>query len=330
MKRTMLLATTVVMIVALTVGVSTAMAAKPDGSDPSKKNVVEWSNGFPSGPHMNLNIHGKNWDDCYAVWDPVDGWGNSIFVPEYTNDGVSILYKMNKKSGLSKLLVEEPCAFGGDSAIVRLPSGEYQVYARILAKPGKPGSLDPRSVVITPDPGLLDLCNLPEEYWDPDGTGEWDCETLMGVGVVTTGDAFKLTELGLERIAPLSTGGKGGKRNKAKPITDMFFWSGYYLVLEPWMDCYPAGDLPGDGQLTPEDLECALADPDLNDDLAVDEEDVDLFIRQYGIEVPETSPMWVFDLAELVTYGWDYDNSGAKLVQIRFYPVGETSFIPTE
>ncbi|MGB1748240.1 MAG: hypothetical protein ACPHK0_00440 [Dehalococcoidia bacterium] len=34
---------------------STASAAKP-------VEVVEWSNGFPSGPHYNLNIHGKKAD----------------------------------------------------------------------------------------------------------------------------------------------------------------------------------------------------------------------------------------------------------------------------
>jgi len=35
---------------------------------------------------------------------------------------------------------------------------------------------------------------------------------------------------------------------------------------------------------------------------------------------------WIFDIADLVVYGWDYKNDGAKLVQVRFYPVGATKF----
>ncbi len=30
---------------------------------------------------------------------------------------------------------------------------------------------------------------------------------------------------------------------------------------------------------------------------------------------------WVFNIADLVLYGLDYDNNGAKLVHFRFYPV---------
>ena len=37
--------------------------------------------------------------------------------------------------------------------------------------------------------------------------------------------------------------------------------------------------------------------------------------------------MWIFDIADLVVYGWDYYNSGAKLIQIRFYPDDQTEYI---
>ena len=332
MKRSMVILVTALTLVALLVGASAVMAAKPSSPD---HNVVSWSNGFPSGPHMNLNIHGKKWETCQAVPDE-DGWGNSIFVPEDTT-GVNILYKMHKKSGLSNLQVEYPCSFDGESATVRLPSGEYQVYARILAKPGKPGSGEPRNVVITPEPGLLDACNLPADYvYDPDDP--WNCEEwdLMGLGVITSGGAYVLKNETLERIAPMSDGGgKGGKKNKAVSISDMFYWYGFYLDLaeKPWLDCYPSGD--PDGQLTTDDLLCLvssgyLLDADLNGDLVVDEADVDVLIEQEGVEVTESEPMWVFDLADLVIYGWDYENNGSKLVQIRFYPVGETDFIPVD
>ena len=49
---------------------TTALAAKPSRPD---NNVIERSNGYPSGPHQNLNIHGKN--DDYQC-DPTPG-GNA-------------------------------------------------------------------------------------------------------------------------------------------------------------------------------------------------------------------------------------------------------------
>lgn len=36
---------------------------------------------------------------------------------------------------------------------------------------------------------------------------------------------------------------------------------------------------------------------------------------------PEGDPLWVFDIADPVVYGWDYQNNGSKLVHIRLYPM---------
>jgi len=35
---------------------------------------------------------------------------------------------------------------------------------------------------------------------------------------------------------------------------------------------------------------------------------------------------WVFNVADIVLFGFDYENKGASLTQLRFYPVEETSF----
>ena len=43
--------------------ITTASAAKP-------VEVVKWSNGFPSGPHYKLNIHGKKADFTVLEEDP--------------------------------------------------------------------------------------------------------------------------------------------------------------------------------------------------------------------------------------------------------------------
>jgi hypothetical protein len=40
-----------------------------------------------------------------------------------------------------------------------------------------------------------------------------------------------------------------------------------------------------------------------------------------------STPLWIFDIADLVVYGWDYQNRGSKLVQIRFYPDDQTEYI---
>ena len=51
----------------LTFGSGTAVFAKKPAE------VVKWSNGYPSGPHFNMNIHGKK--DGFAC-DPGSGGGS--------------------------------------------------------------------------------------------------------------------------------------------------------------------------------------------------------------------------------------------------------------
>ena len=103
MKRIILVMLAVVAVVALLFGTIPAMAAKPDGSNDSP-NVIEKSNGFPSGPHFNLNIHGKK-SNFVCEAPPPGECGNSVFIPEYTPAGkdAKILYVSNKKSSLNTL-----------------------------------------------------------------------------------------------------------------------------------------------------------------------------------------------------------------------------------
>jgi hypothetical protein len=356
-----------------------------------------WNNGFPSGPHLTLNIHGKKdqFKDSETCALPVNGtcYGGSIFIPEYTNGDPSLIqYVMNKKSNLSELCVIDPCSFGSDDpAIVKLPKGEYQVYARILAKPGKPGTVEGEGPRVAFYPRLLDACN--QGSVDEEIFGDyWNCdeETLIGLGVATSSGSFYQTEGGLERIAPL----KG--KNKAVPFTQMFWWSGWVLDemydidgdgyvelddLQYYENTYlqdlndddvvntddldvalPYGtidtddfttlqgagyslDLDGDGFFTILDLGTFMSKdlnmPDFNNDGYVDITDVDLYpvgspdgaidtddlneyLGEYGTEYTDE---WIFNIADMVIYGWDYNNYGSKLVQVRFYPVAETEFI---
>ena len=302
--------------------------------------VIMWSNGFPSGPHFNLNIHGKKDDyNCDS-----SAGGGSIFVPEYGDSEINFV--QNKKSNLSELTVHDKCAyFDGDPALVQLPKGEYQVYARILAKPRKEG--EPREVVFYPK--LVEACNDTLTVLDTNGNGEIDlgdldtdgdgvldldlngdgivdaadlalyydfpdavdCENsfLLGAGVVTSGGVFDMDAQELIRT-------KG--RSKAVDVTSLFQWSGYA--------CDQAFDTDGDEQISLDDLDTdgdGIPDQDINGDGVVDESDLALYLDMYCTSFDSE---WVFNIADLVVYGWDYKNNGSKLVQTRFYPVESTTF----
>jgi len=85
-------------------------------------------------------------------------------------------------------------------------------------------------------------------------------------------------------------------------------------------------DLNGDGDLTLADLE-ADQDGDLDIDLVDFELWIDMLEADNLVVDARTEPIWIFDIADLVVYGWDYQNNGAKLVQIRFYLDEETVYI---
>jgi hypothetical protein len=326
-----------------------AFAKKPQTS-------IEISNGFPSGEHHNLNIHGKK--DGFSGCD--DTGGSSIFMPEYGTG--TIEFVSNKKATLESLTALDKCAqqFDGDAAQVQLPyeNEGYYVFWRILAKPnnGGGGTGDPSSVMLYPRMDLLSLCN------DNDGTGQLiegfedftSCEDQNTEGVsplgVITQDGTILDPLGkeLERFGD-SSPGKG--KSKAIDITDMFLWTGVV--------CEDTVDFDGDGEIT-------LADFDVTDDGTTNLPDgvVDIYdITALGLfsvftsidvdldgivespdngsgtdellllleQLPECQifdqPTWIFTIADLVIHGFDYENNGSKLTQIRFYPVDTTEFI---
>jgi hypothetical protein len=268
----------------------TAMATKP-GEEVNP-------NGFPSGPHYNLNIHGKMADfTCPDVQldefgNPV--YGNSIFVPD---DGVGIEILMESGSGkgsktetITELQVTDPCSapIDNDPAVVQIPpnTNGYRVYARALATP-----TDNPWMTVTPE-----LVSVEDEYGND----------LLYLGLVTS-DGFTTASETFTRT-------KG--KSKAIPITGLFEWTGDV--------CYFNQEYCLDGECTSTDLCCTDADLDgvyescePNPDLLLCPEgsvDTAAYCTSYTNE-------WVFNIGDFVTYLWDVQNNGLKLLQVRFYPV---------
>jgi hypothetical protein len=257
-------------------------------------------NGFPSGPHYNLNLIGKKagFSGCTVETDPITGqpiYGNVVFVPEDCVDGdIWLKSGSGKKATATTLQVTDICvsAFDGDGAEVKLPANNngYWVYARALAKP----TYEP-TMTISPE-----LIVVSSEY-----------EDLIYLGLVTP-DGFVRPD------GYTVTRSKG--KSTAIPISDLFDWSGYVcytqepstIGLDPLE--YPVTDMCGkdtNGDGIPDEI----VGPPQSDSTCPDGYAVyPLYCHHYE------TPLWVFNIADFVDYLWNIDNNGSKLVQIRFYP----------
>lgn len=269
-------------------------------ADATKPGEMVNPNGFPSGEHYNLNIHGKSSSftcpgvDYDEFGNPV--YGNSIFIPEL--GGGQILMESGSGKGkktetILTLQVTDPCSepFDNDAAVVQLPSNEkgYDVYARALAKP-------------TDMPFMTVEGSL---YGAEDDAGN----DLIYLGLVTS-DGF---------VTPDKTFTRNKGKSKAVPITGMFEWSGQVCYLSPENYCL-------EGECTETNLCCIDANLD-----GIYEECEDAALFTDGI-CPEGTIIdsayckdyteeWVFNIADFVTYLWNTNNNGLKLLQVRFYPV---------
>jgi hypothetical protein len=294
MKKLFTICLAVAVVLTFTAG--TAIATKP-GEEVNP-------NGFPSGEHYNLNIHGKKaqficpdqeYDD---FGNPI--YGNSIFVPENGED-IQILMqsgKGKKAEAITDFQAIDPCssAFDGDATVIQLPKNEqgYRVYARALAKP-------------TDDP-TIEI--VPELVAVEDDAGN----DLIYLGLVKD-NGFETPYTSFTR--------KRGK-SKAVNITGLFEWSGDVCYITPDNYCDPIeecteellcctpGDLDGDGIIDEGYYDaCELKEVDV--DCPEGTELVTAYCKEYIDE-------WVFNIGDFVTYLWDTDNNGVKLLQVRFYP----------
>jgi len=341
MKKIVLYGLSFMLVGVLVFGIIPAMAGKP-------MDVIQLSNGFPSGDHFNMNIHGKKNDyqcsNCElctdpATCDPLVLDCNVINIPEYTSKELinTISYVSGKKVQIGELTVFDSCteAFDSTPAEVWLPYEEkgYYVIARALGKPGKKDEAVRR--IILENIGL-EAYSLEQDVSSPDDVmSQFGLDMVLGL--ITGNGTYKMSDSGentLIRFDPKPED-KGRGKSLGKNITDMFLWTGF--VFHPSLDlnedgfvdeldveyaCWSQYDYDGNGLIETEDLsysdrsDLALASPcdyDRDNNGIIDEWDGELDPWQDGIVPDSEFEAWLYDNMTATIDGvavtlWQYYN----------------------
>jgi hypothetical protein len=320
---------------------SIVQAAKPQSSG-SGKDVIAMSNGFPSGLHFNLNVHGKDYDyNCNQTIG-----GNSVFIPLYEQS--EIQYVSNKKSKITQLMVIDSCSndflYPPDDNPIKVflpqkvqpdelqppidPEG-YHVFARILAKPnnGRNQECDGvncSNIILYPN-SVIEACN--DSGVDSDTFGEYtDCNGDLALGLIVGNNLYiaNPSEEQYVRFDPTSDGGKG--KSKATDITRFFTYTGW--IIDETLDItfdgiidindVPIADYDGD----------TIFDRDFDRDGDEDADDVEAWLTSLeGVYAWYYDTEWILNIADLVVTEQGLVNDGTKLLQIRFYPVSTTEYV---
>jgi hypothetical protein len=333
MKRITIVVVSVLVVTTLVLGASTVMADKPSHAGEGNQ-LIPRPNGFPAGPHYNLNIHGKKVG--FACNDTPGG--GSVFVDEY--GPAKIQYVSNKKGSLTELMVLDPCAVNNGTAKVQLPyeAEGYYVFGRILGKPNNSSNNgDASSVILYPNV-VMQACN---DTGDP-GFGNWtSCDPLLALGLIVQNQVYVAENETYVRFEPGVTKGKG--KSKATDITALFTYVGW--VVHSDLDignstsgwCGNVTDPEPDGQIN----DCDVPTDAYNTIPGTQpyDSDANLFIDleewlAYNADLDppmawyfsEGDGMWIFNIADLVVTEQGLVNDGTKLLQIRFYPKDGTTF----
>jgi hypothetical protein len=334
MKRNMIILVSVLLAVTLAVGGSIAMAAQPPdkGKPPHAgegNQLIPRPNGFPAGPHFNLNIHGKKAGyNCTET-----SGGGSIFVDEY--GPATIQYVTNKKSSVENLTVLDPCAVDNGTAKVQLPyeADGYFVFGRILGKPNHGQSDNASSVILYPNV-VVQACN-DTGYNTSDFANLTSCDdSLLALGFILYNQVYLAENETYVRFDPTVTKGKG--KSKATDITALFTYTGW--VVHPALDISGGPNGTPDGVINVSDIPVDDYDgntttppnQDYNNDGYTNEDDVEAWLTVMEASNPPMAwyydGVWIFNIADLVVTEQGLVNDGTKLLQIRFYPKDGTTF----
>ena len=297
-------------LVASLLAVPTATAAKPQG-------VIKTSNGYPSGAHWNLNIHGK--DPGKFTADPTATGGSSVFV-DLRGDSTLTL-RSDNTSAVAELTALDPYAevFDGDPAVVQIPyeAQGYYVFAAIRGKPNNGKDGGGSSVIMIPNT----VPRASEYVADPTNP-----DALMLLGLVTTNGVYELTEAGLVRFASTTAKGKG--KQQAVDITGLFMWTGW--VVSATLDTSGPAGVP-DGLIDAYDVPISYDDVlnGGNGNGVIDAAELGAWLTdmaEAGLATWHVNE-WIFNIADVVEQDTTISNDGTKLLKLRFYPVDTTTFV---
>jgi hypothetical protein len=333
MRKTISIIIPLIVAIMVTLVSIPVMAAKP-----LKQDGIPIGNGFPSGMHFNLNIHGHTTFDCASMEPELDGYfGNSVHIPEVGQS--TITYAISKQSSITELKVEDACAFDDGRVKVLLPykvwyndslvkAEGFYVYGRIRGKPNNDNG-DPSRIIVSQ--------NQVTQVSDPLG------ETELPLGAIIASNVYIPDGEEFVRFDAPKAKGKGG----AVDITRLFEWSGW--ICDPILDIDLDGDIDDDD--VPADAWTQIVnagkDPQTYDDgpFGDDSDTINLIGEWLAFQADlwsESYPGAVFceyyqdvqiwDLADIFGEAESeqtIDNYGTKLLQIRFYPIATTVFGPT-
>lgn len=189
---------------------------------------------------------------------------------------------------------------------------------RICQDTGKPDNSatgGASSITLTPNP----VPTISDYVEDPLNEGQW-----VALGLVTANGNFL-------RLIPGSSSGKG--KSPGVDITGLFMWTGWVIYDLVALDSNIDGVVDiNDVPLGDYDLNVNTPDNrDYNNSGIVDSADLDAWLL-YMITLDSTdatyiSNQWIFNIADIVEQDQSIVNDGAKLLQVRFYPVATTDFV---
>ena len=319
-----------------------AFAAKP-------VDVIEKSNGYPSGAHHNLNVHGTdpaNPPDC--IYEPDS---NSVWVanaddptnPGDERDENTIQYFSNKKKNSSgDFEVRDPCSepLDGDAAIVRIPydTQGYYVYARV---PGNHQNSPGSSLIMTPSP-YVTACDFAADPDNPDYGDLENCDVqadpdLALLGYVSSQGVYDYNPQYATFEEVDNSGndqGKGKGKSKATDITGLFYWTGYVCeedgvdgTINYVLDTY---DTNNNGVLDVGDVPVELP-YDADENGTIDTSELLIWLELVVAADANTNctfidDEWVLTIGDITVVDHHIYNDGVKLWKLRFYPMATTTF----
>ena len=297
-------------------------------------------NGFPSGPHFNLNILGKQEGfTCPSQADYLAGTPdqNVIYVPQVGSE-ISILMESGAKGpksnpALETLKVTDWCSqtLDGDAATMMLPKSAdgYAVFAWIRGKPGDAGGPtfeftgrefdlvqdefgnDLIVLGLITETGIVDYAGNTLQRWDGSGKGKGGLKAKdISALFQFTGTACAIND----QTTFCSTGGcVAGPTVCCVPFEDS---GGTLVVASACND----PDLAGYGacvsqmETSPGVFECPA-------ELAVGDGTTTGTVCPVETACKEFSNTWIFNVADFVNVLYNAQNDGSYNVGLRFYPL---------